>query len=165
LYEIIDDFLPTEQYELIKEHFVYNEEFPWFWKDSQLSKVCDTFYFFHVLYVGDRPNSPYFDMFYPVFDKLKVNALINVRANLTTNTYGNGFNGKHKDNYSEHLTHKTAVYYFGTNNGKTVLCLEDGEIEIDTIDNRMIIFDANIDHYAKHQTDQNRRVVLNINYF
>ena len=164
MHKVIDNVLEDDYYTDIKSTLFNDKVFPWFWGDSQLS-AGDTFYFYHVFYVNNRPNSPYFDVLQPIFNALDVQSLLNVRANLVTNTQGVGFNKKHRDNYTRDCDHKTAIFHLTTNNGKTVLCYDDREEEIDTVENRLLMFDASTEHYSKHQTDEDRRVLLNINYY
>ena len=57
--------------------------------------------------------------------------------------------------------YKTAIFYFNTNNGYTEF--ETGEI-VESIANRIVIFDGRIKHRGTTCTDQKTRVVLNINY-
>jgi len=104
-------------------------------------------------------------MFKPLIDKINPSNILNIRANLTVN-FGNSYCNKHTDQYSEKMDYITALFYFGTNNGKTILCPKDSEeIVIETIDNRLLMFDCNIEHYAKHATDVDRRIVMNMNFY
>ena len=55
----------------------------------------------------------------------------------------------------------TAIFYINTNNGYTYF--EDGQ-KIESIENRMVMFPSNIPHAGATCTDEDRRVVLNLNY-
>jgi hypothetical protein len=165
-YEVIDDFLDQSSYNNLKGMIEDDVNMPWFFKNTQVSKTKDSFYFYHVFYTHHESNSPLFPSINNLLlSKMDIKALINVRANLVTNTYGYGFNNKHTDNYTGDHSHKTAIFYLGTNNGSTILYLDSGEKEIETVDNRLLIFDSGIKHHSKHQTDVDRRIVININYF
>ena len=48
-----------------------------------------------------------------------------------------------------------------TNNGKTIF--KHGE-EVNSVANRMVIFDSNLEHAATSHTDEKTRVVVNFNY-
>jgi hypothetical protein len=50
------------------------------------------------------------------------------------------------------------------NNGATILD-DTKKIKIDSIENRMVVFDSQIKHCALIQSDSKRRIILNINYF
>jgi len=56
----------------------------------------------------------------------------------------------------------TAIFHLTTTNGKTVF--KNG-IEINGIENRLIIFDSNLEHTGYTCTDKEERIVMNINYF
>jgi len=55
----------------------------------------------------------------------------------------------------------TAIYYINTNNGKTLF--KTGE-EIESIENRLVIFPNNFSHTPQYQTDCPIRAVININW-
>ena len=56
----------------------------------------------------------------------------------------------------------TSIFYLNTNNGKTIF--ESG-LEVDSVENRMIIFDSNEKHHGITTTDTPRRCLINFNYF
>ena len=160
-YQVIDNFIEETEYQRMKE-VIHSNPFMWFWNDNQTSNK-DSYFFSHELIRSNKMQSPYAIMFKPLTDKINPSNILNIRGNLTVNTYGNNWCGKHTDKYSEKMDHITAIFYFGTNNGKTVLCPEgEEEIEIESIDNRLLMFDCNIEHYVKHATDVDRRIVINI---
>ena len=55
----------------------------------------------------------------------------------------------------------TATYYLNTNNGYTEL--KTGE-KVESVENRMLVFDSNIEHQGVTCTDEKRRVLINFNY-
>jgi hypothetical protein len=48
-----------------------------------------------------------------------------------------------------------------TNNGKTIF--KNGK-QINSIENRIVIFDSNLQHTGTSHTDTKRRVLINFNY-
>ena len=54
-------------------------------------------------------------------------------------------------------------YYVNTNNGYTEF--ESNGMKVDSVENRLIIFDSNEKHRAVTTTDTPRRSVINFNYF
>ena len=104
-------------------------------------------------------NSHNFDIIKPILYVLKPNALIRVKGNLYPNLNIDINNAYHIDYEFEH---KGAIFYVNTNNGKTIL--EDGT-EIDSVENRLLIFDASKPHCSTHCTDEKIRVNINFNYF
>jgi len=162
-YKIIDNFLEEKTYHKIKEK-LHSEDFAWFWHANQVDiGTNDSFYFGHNFYSKNQPQSNELNMLDPIFKQLDIEVLLNARANLVVKTE-NGWNEIHTDMYTRDMIHNTSIMYFSTNNGKTVLLVDNKEVEIETVDNRILIFDSKIPHYAKHQTDDIKRIVLNINY-
>ena len=160
-YEVIDDYLPKEEFEKIKG-FMMGEDFPWFYKPDvtfdQLEQ-SKTMYFIHMFYKNSMPNSNFFELIFPLLNKLNIKGLIRVKANMYPNIGQDVENLPHVDYEFEH---KGAIFYINTNNGPTVL--EDGT-KIDAVENRILFFDSSKKHYSTHCTDQKVRVNININYF
>ena len=69
--------------------------------------------------------------------------------------------GFHTDFEEDQFVGKTAVYYVNTNNGYTEF---KSGVKVNSIANRMVIFDSKYEHAGVTSTDTNRRVVLNINF-
>jgi hypothetical protein len=63
------------------------------------------------------------------------------------------------------MNHKTAIYYVTANNGYTELKINKKITKIPSVGNTMVQFDSNIKHRAVTQTNADRRVVININYY
>lgn len=84
-----------------------------------------------------------------------------VKANLITRSHKKLIHGYHTD-YDPPNKNKTAIMYFNTTNGATHF--EDGS-KVDCVDNRVVIFNSKLKHSSSTCTDQNQRVVLNINYY
>ena len=59
-------------------------------------------------------------------------------------------------------SHKAAIFYINTCDGYTKL--EDGT-KIDSVANRMLLFDASKPHTPSDCTNQSVRVNINFNYF
>jgi hypothetical protein len=165
MYTVEDNFLEKEDYLALKE-LLESEDIGWFFAQHQTTdKKNDCFYFYHLLYTDNKPNSPFFDAVNELLlRKMNIKALINVRVNLATNMHGMGATPPHIDEFTPDNSHKTSVFYIGTNNGKTVMYLDD-TVEVHTVGNRLLTFDANTLHSVTHHTDGDRRIVININYY
>jgi hypothetical protein len=59
------------------------------------------------------------------------------------------------------IPHKGALFYINTCNGFTIL--EDGT-RIESVSNRMLLFDSAKPHASTNCTDQPSRINININY-
>jgi predicted nuclease of restriction endonuclease-like RecB superfamily len=55
----------------------------------------------------------------------------------------------------------TGIYYCNTNNGYTAF--EDGD-QIESVQNRLVLFPSNMKHSGSTCTDVNSRVAININF-
>lgn len=100
-----------------------------------------------------------FELIEPILIKLDVKALIRAKINLYPHAETLTEHGKHQD---FPFSHKAGIFYLNTCNGYTRL--DDGP-KIDSIENRMLLFDANIPHASTNTSDANARYNININYF
>tara|TARA_R110000822_G_C15049721_1_gene466290 strand:+ start:82 stop:582 length:501 start_codon:yes stop_codon:yes gene_type:complete len=162
-YKIIDNFLPKENFNKIKE-IIFGCDFNWFYSPGinyPNEDPYNLFYFTHLFYNKNIPNSPFFNL---IIENLvshmdDVHSLIRMKANLYPNQGIKRENGKHVDNV---FPHKGAIFYINTNNGRTIL---NNKIKIDSVENRILYFDPQIPHDSENCTDQKVRVNININYF
>ena len=95
----------------------------------------------------------------PYCDKLGARQLIRIKANLRVRDTKRTREDYHVD---FNLPCKSAIAYINTNNGYTEF--ETGE-KVNSVANRVVIFDSHMRHAGVTCTDQNTRVVLNFNYF
>ena len=72
--------------------------------------------------------------------------------------------GYHVDNFNCQYTQYTALYYINTNNGCTKLKNNGRVKRVQSIENRMVVFPANIQHQGITCTNKSRRVVINFNF-
>jgi hypothetical protein len=162
-YKIIDNFLPKENFDIIKK-IIFESDFNWFYNKGVNNPNEDSlnmlFYFTHMFYFDNVPLSPYFKLInINLLSKLNIKSLIRVKCNLYTYQNKKNINGMHVD-YD--YPHKGAIFYLNTNNGRTIL---SDKIKIDSVENRVLFFDPSIKHDSENCTDQKIRVNININYF
>ena len=108
-------------------------------------------------------NSKYFFIVKPILKILNCVVIINIRANLLLKR------SEFKSNY--HIDrwgfnkpkHKTAIFYVNTNNGHTLF--KNNNKKIKCVENKLIIFDSKLSHKTVLQTDKDKRIVINFNYF
>ena len=158
--KIIDNFLNQE--ELINLQNLYtSNEFPWCYQtgvDSIDTKRND-FFFCHMLYNHNVPKSNYFNSIAPIFSKLDdFKSLIRVKANLYTRT---NIIEHHADHVDMSWNHKTAIFYINSNNGFTVL---ENDTKIESIENRLLLFNGSKKHHSTSCTDSPVRININFNY-
>jgi len=160
-YKIIDNFLDKESYNQLT-NLVLNKSFNWFYAPEQVIGTGDLPYHYHTFYNKGKSNSDFSNQIKLIFiDKLDHSSILNCRVNLSVNRNVIGQGSKHTDTNGKH---KTAIYYYNTNNGGTKLFLDD-EIFVSSKENRLLIFDSNIQHCAVYHNDTEYRIVINTNYF
>lgn len=160
-YTVIDNFLNQADFEKLRD-LMMSCSFSWYFQDEMTyvgkKSVNDEFYFTHIFYVDHQPNSAHYKELAPLVQKINPNALIRIKGNMYPNIGTFLENEKHTDYEFEN---KGAVFSINTCNGFTRL--EDGT-KIDSVANRLLIFDGTSLHNSTHCTDEQRRVNININY-
>jgi len=160
--KIIDGFLEPPVFAVLQNVFL-GPTLPWYYNKgiNYPSDVYDLtdYQFTHKIYENNRVHSETFELMQPILEGIKVKALVRIKANLSPRTETQQTYGLHCDTDFESLT---ALMYMNTTNGCTVF--ENGE-KVDSIENRLIIFNSQSKHSGTSCTDSQVRVVLNVNYF
>ena len=136
---------------------ILGNNFGWYYKDNSDTGGDKDSYFLHTFFQNNQVNSSFFGLIEPVLFLLKVKKLILARVNLYPKKNKIIKSGFHTD----FKNCKTSILYLNTNNGYTEF--KNKKI-IKSIKNNAIIFDSNLEHRAVYQTDEELRIVLNINY-
>ena len=159
---IHDNYLNEVDYKNLTT-IMMKDKFPWLFKDtvaSHLDKDNLHFYWSHSFFTqASGISSPFFNILLPILNKLKVKALIRIKANLYSNQ---GKIVEHEKHIDFNFEHKGALFSLNTCNGFTTL--KDGT-KIQSVGNRMLCFDPSISHHSSTCTDTNVRVNINFNYF
>ena len=162
--------------------------FPWFYSKGIATRDDGLYQMIHLIYLPREPNdllgkkylSPYRVMktslnedievgklMDPFLEKLPIKHLIRIKANLLTKTHQHRQSDYHTD-FENPVTEqsnfgklKTAIYYVNSNNGYTIF--KNGA-KVDSVANRMVTFDHDLEHASVTQTDTDSRVVINFNY-
>jgi hypothetical protein len=163
--EIFDDFLPADQFEILR-NVIMSQEFPWFFSPGksypdEIKTDKSIFQFTHSFYTNYRWVSQYGHILDPIIQVLKPIAIHRIKANLTTITPSIIQYAYHIDTPNL-VRSKTACYYVNTNNGCTVF--NSGE-RVESIANRLVVFDSDNLHSGTSSTDESVRIVINFNYF
>jgi hypothetical protein len=158
-YKVIDNFLDKEFFNSFK-NLLFSSDINWFWKNHMTEE--DNYFFNHCFYIDNVPMSPFFgDYIFPILKKLNVHAILQIRANLLLKNKISYQSNFHVDSPFEC---KTAILYMNTCNGCTILDKNE-KIKITSEENKILIFNSQIEHAAASQTDVDRRIVINFNYF
>ena len=185
--EIIDNFLSKDEAEKIYWHMM-GGIFPWFYSKGITTREDGLYQMIHIIYLPSKPTdllgkkylSPYRiiktpwnedilvgEVIDPLIGKLPIKHLIRIKANLLTKTHQHRQSDYHTD-FENPVTEqsnfgklKTAIYYVNSNNGYTIF--KNGA-KVDSVANRMVTFDHDLEHASVTQTDTDSRVVINFNY-
>ena len=161
--KIFKNILDKEEFEKIKFFFmdVYTH---WFYQSKMIigTKNEDRGYFSHYVFYNNKIASNAYDLMLPLLEKLNAGPLIKIRANLNIKLDKQYFCDFHTDyNYKEALT---AIYYLNKNNGYTEFD-DKNKTKVYSEPNKIAVFNCRLKHRMVSQTDENRRVLININYF
>ena len=172
-YKIYDNFLDEQNFLSIK-NIMMGDSFPWFFNEKKTSLNSSAiflngekadeydFQFTHTFYKDMVPWSEQYGLVLPLVEKIGAKALVRIKANLTTKTTSRVYYGNHTDSNDAPQNLKTAVFYINNNNGVTAF--KDGP-EIQSIENRLVIFDTNLVHTGTSCTDEKTRCLVNINFY
>tara|TARA_B110000285_G_C14759667_1_gene438983 strand:- start:202 stop:615 length:414 start_codon:yes stop_codon:yes gene_type:complete len=132
-------------------------DFEWYYSDiiTTNERHDDEFQFCHMFYRDGKPGEKY-SILKPLIRKIEPFSVISVKANLLTKTNEVRKYGFHVDVNKENLT--TAVYYINTCNGFTLF--RDGR-KVEQVANRLVIFNAQLEHAGTSCTDEKTRVLIN----
>lgn len=154
--EIIDDYLPQDTFNTLQEHLL-SHKFPWYYKDHIVNNHTNNYQFVHVF----KPPSPYINILQPLIHKIDPKYIIRCKLNLRPITQQHEQSLYHVD--QQDTNHKIAIYYINTNNGYTIF--KHNNQQVQSISNRIVLFNGNIIHAGVSSTNTKRRVVLNLNYY
>ena len=157
--EVIDNFLPEENFNTIKLNLL-GDYFPWYYNDISGGWKNDKGppQFTHTFYGAMRGGicSDFYSLFDQSLNQLNVGNLLRIKANLNQSTVFKRNTGYHFD--IENV--RTAILYVNTNTGGTKF--KNGKF-VKSVENRMVIFDSNMVH-AGITCTKDRRVVANFNF-
>tara|TARA_B100002019_G_scaffold205384_1_gene178143 strand:+ start:7058 stop:7552 length:495 start_codon:yes stop_codon:yes gene_type:complete len=160
--QVLDNFLP-EHYHQHLENIFLGPKFKWTYNSGTVfsdKESLTDFQFVHDFYtpISGRV-SDQFHLIDPLIDLMNVKCLIRVKANLNTYTENIVERDYHTDFDIGGLT---AIYYINTNDGYTQF--DSGE-KIDSVSNRLLIFNSSKLHRGTTTSNSKSRVVINFNYF
>ena len=168
-YKVIDNYLDEEYFDNLVTLFTDKEKrgnltMPWFFQSSiAYDNVVEDklFYMIHILWDGGELKSPFYQKLVPLLEKLGVmrsSCLIRAKANLYPNTE---ILHEHPMHIDYKFSHSAALLSLNTCDGYTKL--KDGT-KIDSVANRVLLFDPNKEHCSTTTTNVPARINININY-
>ena len=160
-YTIIDNALSEENFGRI-EQLLTGPNFPWFFQNTVAEfgqENLPDYYFTHQIFRKDTNYaSPSMNFFEPVLEKLNIHDLIRIKANLYPNV---GSKIQNKPHVDYPFQCKGAILYVNTNNGFTIL---NDETKVESVRNRLLIFNSELPHSSTYCTDKKVRLNINFNY-
>jgi hypothetical protein len=127
---------------------------------TELQQIYNDMYT-HTIYVDDVINTKneVWEKIQPIKQMLKIKSLMRIKVN----NYPRTSKLIHHKNHMDYpFKHKGALFYVNDCDGLTVL--EDGT-EIESVANRLLLFDASKPHHSTTTTNKPRRININFNYF
>jgi len=157
--QITDNFIPFVFLDDLLQTCL-GDNFGWFWCDvvKEPADPARNKQFVHTFFAGDV-NSNYFPLLTPILEALKIDTLLKAKVNLTPKADQIWEHGFHTDLKEPGVL--TAIYYLNTNNGYTAF--RDGS-RVESVANRVVVFDGLTEHTGTTCTDADPRLVLNINF-
>ena len=156
--EIIDNFLPEEEFKSIQS-LMTSFQFNWFYQEGRSYDDDDFYLMTHMFFQPEVGlNSEHLNMWNTFMNKVEAKKCERIKANLTFKTPTHESTTYHSD----YLDMKTAIFYINTNNGYTEF--ESG-VRVSSVANRVCIFDSNLKHRGTTHTEgDQQRIVVNFNY-
>ena len=166
--KIIKNFLSKKQFKNIQS-ILMGSEFPYYYQNNYLDEkhkgnALEDYFFVHI--IKDQIDSDIIadertleNILDPIMLKLKSNIQTRAKINFYPNQHKHICSNWHTDQDNE-IT-KVAIYCVNTCNGYTEL--KTGE-KAPSVENSIILFNANELHRSVTQTNTKRRINININY-
>ena len=163
--QIIDEFLPQETFKELQND-ILSTRFPFFIENKvnnfQTEKNKFDWYATHTLYDDYVSKSSYFSNMESVVNRINeiaiVRALLRIKVNFYPYTEKLIEHAPHTD---DEFSHMGAVFSLNTCDGFTRLC--DGSI-VNSIENRIVFFDASTMHNSTTTTTAIGRYNINFNF-
>ena len=160
--KVIDNFLSIPDFDKLTR-FMLGRDFQWYLRPTIANnrQGIDQYQFVHTFFnIGHPHRNDWSPLLYPVLDKLKAKYIFRIKANLRPRTDNAVLSDYHVD---MSLNQQTAILYLNTNNGYTKF--QDNTFDdVHSVANRLVTFYGGLKHAGTSCTDENTRIVLNINY-
>ena len=162
--KIYDNFLSDDDYTVVSAALTAHR-LPWYFNDNiaGTNEGIDGYQFVHTffnvskIYDVDKEWGRFLN---PIWNKLAPKYMLRAKANLRPRTSEHVQSAWHTDTDIKQAV--TGIFYIGSNNGYTIF--KKGKLEVETIANRLVLFDSQLSHAGTSCTDESVRIVLNLNY-
>ena len=165
-YQIKENFLDKYQFNRIK-NLITDKNFPWFKRERQVptDKKIDLGYFTHSFFSKNSINSDYYNShIVPILSKLNVIGPLEIRANLAPSVFFLEKTSAFHCDFKLQYPTKTAILYLNTCDGGTEMRIDNKIKFIDSRENRILIFDSDVEHRGVVSNNSDFRYIINFNY-
>lgn len=177
--KIIDNFLSEEDYEklntvILKSNFSWSKSTILSGGRFKLNKIFNiqfthSFVKIHTESIDDvmvdyrLEKSNYYDIIEPILEKINYSKIIRIKANLTVGRLNPEPSGYHIDSGDGNNVRPgfTGIYYVNTCNGYTLF---QDNTQVQSVANRMVVFDNQLKHSGVSCSDNRYRIVINFNW-
>lgn len=158
--KVIDNICPDIDFQNIYNE-IMGENFAWYFRPAVAwitdKPSNDNYMFTHLVYADATPVSSLYQVLLPFLRQLEIKALIRIMINQYPYTPQLKVHADHTD---FDYTHKGAILYLNTCDGYTYC---QGQ-KVYSVANRVLLHDPSQKHHSTATTDDQRRVICNINY-
>ena len=163
--KVVDNFLDKEEFATLRG-IVMGDNFPWYFSASSVSNGDNCPQFSHMCYEELQPISNIWHDIQPLIRKVHPMGMMRAKFNATPRTSKVVKKPLHYDytldqDGNQPLDTKICIYYLNDNDGYTYF--ESGH-SIESVANRAVFFSGKEKHAGTSCTNDELRVVLNINY-
>ena len=161
--KIYDNFLSDADYKVVSSALTAHR-FPWYLNNNiaGTNEGVDGYQFVHSFFNVSKVydvDTEYSNFINPIWNKLAPKYMLRAKANLRPRTSQHVRSAWHTD--TDITQAVTGIFYVGSNNGYTVFKKGD---KVETVANRLVLFDSQFFHAGTSCTDESVRIVLNLNY-
>ena len=158
--QVYDNFLEKNEFETLRDYVLKNIEYGF----NTTTSDSDEIYFFLFVWKGyqsvDRSylKSPHFEAVIPLLNRINnIRSLIRVKVNCYL---GGKEQKRHKDHLDLPFSHHGGLFSLNTCDGGTWI----GDKKYDSVENRLVIFDAGQPHASSNTTNSDVRMNINMNW-
>jgi len=163
--QVFDNFLPDDEFAKLTS-LVLGDYFPWYFNYSvngpgePHNHSAPSFQFTHTFVRQGHIVSDFYPWLFPLLERIDVSEIYRAKVNLNTHFRTNTPYGFHKDIQGVPSA-KTAIFYLLDSDGDTVFVT--GE-RVTPVANRLVIFNADLEHTGETSVISERRVVFSVIY-
>ena len=158
--QIYDNFLEKDEFESMRSNVIKYAQF----SITETTENSKSIYFNNLLWKGYQSldyncvKSPHFEIVLPLLNKINnIKSLIRVKINC----YLKGLEQKkHLDHRDLPFSHYGGLFSLNTCDGGTWI----GDKKYDSVENRLVIFDAGQPHASSNTTNSDVRMNINMNW-